>query len=164
MRRCVALPACLFVNNRGSSLSSRSFCFLAVSFLCAFLAQCLVSTRISAGESPVGPYGVWLAEDILGGGVADQLRASMEIRLSGETKGFGGCNRFRAKATVLGETISFTHIVAARMTCAPIISGQEAKFLRTLARVQRWDRDLAQRKLSLRDEEGHELMLLSQVD
>lgn len=93
------------------------------------------------GQQPAdkaSPIGRWLAEDIRGGGVIDNLQTVLEIAEDGKVSGSGGCNRMSAVATVSGEDITFGPIAATRMACAPASMNQETKFFAALAEARTW--------------------------
>jgi putative lipoprotein len=74
----------------------------------------------------------WLAEDIGGGGVVDNMRTAITIGVGGEVTGTGGCNRLRGTAQVDGGSLTFGAIATTRMMCPPAVMDQETKFLRAL--------------------------------
>ena len=115
-----------------------------------------ILVRRVSDEAPAGtqPTGKWLAEDILGGGVIDRLQTTLKIAADGTVSGFGGCNRYRGRVSIVGDTISFSPLASTRMACAPAAMTQERKFHLALE-ASRGFRILArQRKLILRDGNG----------
>ena len=119
-----------------------------------------------AGAAPApqqGLAGRWLAEDIGGGGVIDNLQTVLEIAPDGQVSGSGGCNRIGGRATIRGQSVSFGHLAGTTMACAPAILNQEAKFLETLRTVHRWRVDAARGKLILLDRRGRQVMVLARM-
>jgi putative lipoprotein len=74
----------------------------------------------------------WLAEDIGGRGVVDNMRTTIHVGAGGEVTGSGGCNRLRGMAQVDGSSLTFGIVATTRMLCPPAVMDQEAKFLRAL--------------------------------
>ena len=111
--------------------------------------------------SPSSPVGRWLAEDIRGGGVIDNLQSVLEISGDGAVSGSGGCNRLHGQATISGASLSFGAIASTRMACPPAVMDQESKFLSALQAVRSFRVDPQQRKLFLLDAAGQTVMRLS---
>jgi putative lipoprotein len=129
----------------------------------AFLAATALlftSVGTAAGDA-ASPAGRWLAEDIRGGGVIDNLQTVLEIGASGTVGGKGGCNGIGGTATIKGTTISFGNIVSTQMACAPAVMDQEMKFLSTLTLVRSFRIDTLERKLYLLDADGKSVMRLA---
>src|SRR5688572_22549574 len=59
----------------------------------------------------------WLAEDIGGGGVVDNVRTAIMITAGGEVTGSGGCNRLRGTAQTDGSSLTFGAVATTRMMC-----------------------------------------------
>ncbi len=112
-------------------------------------------------QSPSSPVGHWLAEDIRGGGVIDNLQSVLEISGNGAVSGSGGCNRLHGQATISGASLSFGAIASTRMACPPAVMDQESKFLSALEAVRSFRVDSQQRKLFLLDAAGQTVMRLS---
>ena len=87
---------------------------------------------------PGGLGGTWLAEDIGGNGVIDDLQTTLEIKPDGSYGGNGGCNTYRGKLKVQNGSIAFAPAAATRKMCAPAIMDQEQKFFDTLGTVTSW--------------------------
>jgi len=87
---------------------------------------------------PGGLGGAWLAEDIGGNGVIDDLQTTLEIKPDGSYGGNGGCNTYRGKLKVQNGTIAFAPAAATRKMCAPAIMDQEQKFFDSLGTVTSW--------------------------
>ena len=100
-------------------------------------------------DIPQTPVGRWLAEDIRGGGVIDRLQTVLEIDANGKVSGTGGCNRMTGRATVSGESLTFSPIASTEMACSPAVMNQEQKFFAALEDVRAWRVDPTRRKLVL---------------
>ncbi|HEV7248355.1 MAG TPA: META domain-containing protein [Shinella sp.] len=87
---------------------------------------------------PGGLGGSWLAEDIGGNGVIDDLQTTLEIKPDGNYGGNGGCNTYRGKLKVQNGNIAFAPAAATRKMCAPAIMDQEQKFFDALGTVTSW--------------------------
>jgi putative lipoprotein len=74
----------------------------------------------------------WLAEDIGGRGVLDNVRTAIVIDARGEVTGSGGCNRLRGAVQTDGNSLTFGTMAMTRMVCPPAVMDQEGKFLRAL--------------------------------
>ena len=83
-----------------------------------------------SGEALVGH--VWLAEDIGGRGVVDNVQSRISVSAAGEMSGSGGCNILRGAAQIDGRSLAFGVIAATRKMCPPAVMDQETKFLRAL--------------------------------
>ena len=79
--------------------------------------------------------GEWVVEDINGGGVIDNSRASLMFGEDGRVSGRGSCNNYNAGYTLTGEGLSFSRAAATLKACAPALMNQERKFFDTLAKV-----------------------------
>ena len=84
------------------------------------------------------PIGAWVAEDIAGGGVIDDLQTTLTLDGNGGATGSGGCNRFNGSAEIAGETLTFGPLAAKEMGCIPAVNDQETKFFAALETVRRW--------------------------
>jgi heat shock protein HslJ len=104
--------------------------------------------------------GTWLAEDIGGAGVIDNLQSTLQLSEDGSVSGTGGCNNFAGKAILAGDAISFGPLAATRMACVPAVNDQEAKFFDALSKTQSWRID-ATGKLELFDSAGTRLALMA---
>lgn len=122
--------------------------------------------RVASAPAPApqqGLAGRWLAEDIGGGGVIDNLQTVLEIAPDGRVSGSGGCNRIGGRAIIRGQSVSFGHLAGTTMACAPAILNQETKFLETLRTVRRWRIDAARGKLILMDRNGRPVVVLARM-
>lgn len=109
-----------------------------------------------AEHAPVGtsPAGKWLAEDILGGGVIDRLQTTLEIAPDGTVSGHGGCNRYRGRVSITGESISFSPMASTKMACTPAAMAQEQKFHQALEQARSFRINARERKLVLSNGAG----------
>lgn len=142
-----------------SSFSRRAFLLLGPAFGLG-LAGCALAD--APGDAPA-PYGVWLAEDIDGGGVIDYAQTTLELSLQGPAIGSTGCNHYSAPVEIAGERISFGMIVATQRGCVEALMDQERKFARALERVQAFRILPRERKLLLLDAQGRVLVRLSSM-
>jgi heat shock protein HslJ len=112
------------------------------SSLTVLTLTCLVLAIPSLSKAtdsvPAGLGGTWLAEDIKGGGVIDNLQTTLEIRQDGSYGGNGGCNTYRGKLKVQDGSIAFAPAAATRKMCAPAMMDQEQKFFDALGTVTSW--------------------------
>jgi putative lipoprotein len=98
----------------------------------------------------------WLAEDIGGGGVVDNVRTAITIGVGGEVTGTGGCNRLHGTAQIDGTSVTFGSLATTRMMCPPAVMDQEAKFLRVLELTREFRMDGPH--LKFLDRDGAELV------
>jgi putative lipoprotein len=117
--------------------------------------------RRTGGTPEPGPVGSWLAEDIGGAGVIDDLQTTLTIAADGTVNGHGGCNGFGGTATITGDSLSFGPLAGTMMACAEAIMNQENKFHAALAATASFRVDAAQGKLFLLDANGAELVRLA---
>jgi putative lipoprotein len=103
-------------------------------------------------------YGAWLAEDIGGAGVLDDVQSTLTIAEDGTVSGRGGCNGFGGMATISGEKLSFGPLAGTLMACPEAVMDQERKFHDALAATAAFRLDAAERKLVLLDAAGTELV------
>jgi putative lipoprotein len=123
--------------------------------------ELLVRRTAGTDQPALALKGTWLAEDIAGGGVIDNLQTTLEIAEDGTVNGMGGCNRYRGSAEIEGEAIKFSRMVATLMACSEAVSGQERKFFDALAKATNFRIDTPTRKLFLLDANGNELVRLA---
>ncbi|MDC9824489.1 META domain-containing protein [Devosia sp. ZB163] len=115
----------------------------------------LLVRRVADGEATALPLtGAWLAEDIDGGGVIDNLQTTLEIAADGKVSGSGGCNRFSGSAKVDGDTVTFGDLASTMMACTEAAMNQEHKFHAALAAARTFRIDAGQKKLFLSDAAG----------
>ncbi|SMO87429.1 META domain-containing protein [Paracoccus laeviglucosivorans] len=107
------------------------------------------------------PIGEWLAEDIQGGGVIDNLQSSLNIASDGAVSGNAGCNRFFGQAEIQGDGLTMQGLGSTRMLCAPAVMDQESKFMQALGATHGFRLMPEQGKLLLLDENGRTILLLA---
>ncbi len=116
--------------------------------------------RVTA-QAPTGLTGDWLAEDIGGRGVLDNVQTVLTIAADGSVSGSGGCNRMFGMAEIKDDKISFGPIGSTMMACPEAVMDQEHRFFLSLDEVESWQIDEAQDKLILLDKGGETLLVLS---
>ncbi len=81
----------------------------------------------------------WVAEDIGGDGVIDNLQSTFTVDEGGRVSGMAGCNRFNGMAKLEGTTILVGPLAASRKMCPPAIMDQERKFLEALTKAKSFE-------------------------
>lgn len=119
----------------------------------------IVVERVTAYEEP--PEGRWLAEDILGGGVIDNVETVLVIATGGGISGSGGCNAISGTAKIMGDGIEFGPVATTRKACVPAVGDQEQKFLKALEMAREWRYAPDGDKLTLLDKDGGAVMVLA---
>ena len=77
-------------------------------------------------------------------------RSHLTITLGDDGRAYGnaGCNHWFAGYQLDGDTLSFSAAGSTRKMCAEALMEQEARFLDSLSKVQRWDfNDIGQLQL-----------------
>jgi heat shock protein HslJ len=110
---------------------------LFLSCSCVLLDATSVST-VSAESVPAELVGTWLAEDIGGDGVIDDLQTTLAINDDGTYSGFAGCNSYTGTFNLKASEIVFGPAGATRKMCVPAVMGQETKFFRALRSGLSW--------------------------
>jgi heat shock protein HslJ len=91
--------------------------------------------RLVRGDEPVisGTLegGVWVVEDVNGGGVIDDARLDASFA-EGKVSGRSGCNRYNGQWQQDGANIRIGPLMSTRMACAPALMTLEQKFLAAL--------------------------------
>lgn len=114
-----------------------------------------------ATAEPLSLFGAtWIAEDIAGRGVIDNLQSTFQIEPDGRISGKGGCNGYFAQAEIDGNSIRIGPIGSTFMACAPAIMDQEEKLHAALARVVSY-RVGEEGKLFLVDADGVDILRFS---
>ncbi len=111
---------------------------MALLALAAFASVPFSSVLAQDVVVPQDLAGRWVAEDILGGGVIDDLQTTLEIDRAGTYHGFGGCNAYRGSLKVDESRISFGPPAATRKMCAPAVMDQETRFFQALQTMTSW--------------------------
>jgi heat shock protein HslJ len=108
---------------------------LAIAGCASVDPQVQEAKRLVQGREPVvaGTLegGVWLVEDVNGGGVIDNARLDASFA-DGKVSGRSGCNRFNGGWQQDGATINLGPLMSTRMACAPALMALEQKFLAVL--------------------------------
>jgi heat shock protein HslJ len=81
----------------------------------------------------------WVVEDIDGKWIIDNSRASLNFGDDGRVYGRASCNTYSATFTLTGEGLTVANAVTTDKACATSLMQQEARFLETLQRVQRFE-------------------------
>lgn len=131
----------------------------AITIVLAAAVAVLFSAAGARAQEPAGLTDVmWLAEDIGGGGVVDNLQSTLRIEPSGRVSGSSGCNRYNGMAKIDGSTIAFGPQATSRKMCPPAIMDQERKFLDALAQAKSFE--IEETFLRLLSEDGVALLRL----
>lgn len=129
----------------------------------SFLMAMVLMTSGARAQAPASLTGVtWLAEDISGDGVIDNLQSTFSIDEGGRISGMAGCNRFNGMAKLEGAKISVGPLAASRKMCPPAIMDQERKFLEALTNAKSFEIEDA--FLRLLGDEGVPLVRLVKQD
>lgn len=111
---------------------------------------------------PANPaiFGNWLAEEIGGVAVIDNLQSTLVVEADGNVHGDGACNGYGGTAAISGDTITFGPLAGTLMACADAIMDQERRFFDALtaATTFRVDEEAEAGRLMLLDAEGTELV------
>jgi heat shock protein HslJ len=106
---------------------------LAIALLSAGLLGCASAPLQLETERS---YAVeWLGEHPL----IDNSHLTITLGDDGRAYGNAGCNHWFAAYQLEGEQLSFSAAGSTRKMCAPALMEQEARFLDSLSKVQRWD-------------------------
>ena len=81
----------------------------------------------------------WVLEDLGGGGVVDQIQATLSFPDAGKIAGNGSCNRFFGTADIHGDSIKLGPLGSTRMACAEAAMSQETKYLKALQAAERFE-------------------------
>lgn len=123
------------------------------------------STTPAAADAPAFDAAligsIWLAEEIGGAGVIDNLQSRLQFVSGSQVAGHGGCNSFTGAAVLTADKLAMGPLASTRMMCPPAVMDQESRFLRTLETVRsaRVDHDL----LYLKDASGQTVLRLSRT-
>ena len=128
----------------------------------ALIAGC--AETMQPGDAPPLASTAWMAEDIGGSVVIDDVRSTMEFDDSGGVSGDAGCNRYSGSATVEAEAITFSPLAATRMACVPAVDDQEQRFFDALGRTTGYELRINGAVLALNDADGTPVMTLIRVE
>jgi heat shock protein HslJ len=81
----------------------------------------------------------WLLEDLSGGGVLDNVQATLTFPETGKVAGNGSCNRFFGPAEINGDAIKLGPLASSRMACPEAAMNQETKYLEALQAAERFE-------------------------
>jgi heat shock protein HslJ/uncharacterized lipoprotein YbaY len=81
----------------------------------------------------------WIVEDIDGGGIIDRSRATLVFGPDGRLSGRGSCNVFTGQYVITGDAVSVSGIAGTKVSCAPSLMAQEARFHEVLREVRRFE-------------------------
>jgi heat shock protein HslJ len=133
-----------------------------IAVLSFFMALALMTCGARAQAPATLTAVTWLAEDIGGDGVIDNLQSTFSIDHGSRISGMAGCNRFNGMVKLEGAAISVGPLAASRKMCPPAIMDQERKFLEALAKAKSFEIEDA--FLRLLGDEGVPLMRLVKQD
>jgi len=101
----------------------------------------LVRSQENSDEAAPSPAGSWLAEDIGGGGVIDNLQSTLTIEADGRAYGMAGCNNFTGAAEFDANSLSFGPMAMTMKACIDAIADQERKFMDAIGNTKSYRRD-----------------------
>jgi putative lipoprotein len=89
-----------------------------------------------AADEPVLVGPTWVAEDIGGRGVIDDLQSHITFTAEGQAHGFSGCNNVTGGYTLDGATLVLGPLASTKKACPPAIMNQETHFHQALSKVR----------------------------
>lgn len=94
------------------------------------------ATEAAGVQAPqlIGP--TWVAEDIGGKGVIDNLQSHIAFTAEGRTFGSGGCNSFNGSYAADSQSVGIGNLATTLRACAPAIMDQEARFHEALKQAR----------------------------
>ena len=96
------------------------------------------TTPAAADANPeIDLVGAWLLEDMGGRGVVDGVQTTMIFGSEGRVSGTGGCNRYTGSYTLENDRLTFGPLAGTKMMCPEAVMGQEDRFHKALADVER---------------------------
>lgn len=117
--------------------------FLAIAFVAGVLVSgCeTVSSKPKKEISPAADLigTSWLATNIVGKGMAESAKSTLDFVEAGRVAGRGGCNRFFGAVTIDGQSIEFGKIGSTMMACPPPMMEQEKRYLEALGEAKRFE-------------------------
>lgn len=81
----------------------------------------------------------WLLEDLAGGGVIDNVEATLAFPQEGKVAGNDSCNRFVGTAEINGHAIKLSPLGVTRKACPEAVMNQETKYLKALQAAERFE-------------------------
>ncbi|NVO07472.1 MAG: META domain-containing protein, partial [Rhodoferax sp.] len=92
-----------------------------------------------AGEPAATLWGSeWVVEDIDGGGMIDNSRATLNFAPDGSVYGRSSCNTYRGRYSITGAGLGVSQLAGTLMACAPSLMQQEQRFNAALTQAQRF--------------------------
>ena len=127
---------------------------------CAGLALLLIASGVAmAQDSLLGTS--WLAEDIDGKGVIDNLQTTMKLSREGTLSGNAGCNSYSGTPEFDGDVIAVGPMAMTRMACSPAVNEQERRFLDALGETKSYR--IEDERLYFLDGQGETLIRFSKL-
>lgn len=120
----------------------------------------LTATPSAAAFALVGT--AWIAEEIEGRRVLDQVQSTLTFESTERIVGSTGCNRYFAPLQVSGTALRVGMGGSTRRACLPEVMDQESRFLAALDAVRTYRHDGS--TLLLSDEGGQVRLRLKQTD
>jgi len=106
----------------------------------SFVMSLVLMSCVARAQTQAVLTGItWVAEDIGGDGVIDNLQSTFTVDEGGRVSGMAGCNRFNGLAKLEGTTILVGPLAASRKMCPPAIMDQERKFLEALTKAKSFE-------------------------
>lgn len=106
----------------------------------------------------------WWVEDILGGGVVDRSRTTIQFAENQRVAGNSGCNRYMGGYQLSGENLTFSALAGTMMACPEALMNQEQRFHQAMTRVSQWRIDPDTGLLHLADEAGETVIRASKIE
>lgn len=112
----------------------------ALALLACTMTGCAASP--STGPLPNDLVGTqWRAKTLAGRAVPDDIAVSLEFPETGKVAGRSGCNRYAGPIAVSDGRLVIGPLAMTRMACPPPQSEIEARFVATIDKAQRLERD-----------------------
>jgi heat shock protein HslJ len=81
----------------------------------------------------------WVVEDVNREGIIDRSRLTLNFSADKRIFGHAGCNTYSGRYTLTGEGLTVASPTTTLKACAESLMDQEDRFLKTLARVRRFE-------------------------
>ena len=103
--------------------------------VCTLIAASIFTAAACATMQPDTPTlaGVWIVEDVNGGGIIDSSRIEIGFAAEDAVLGSAGCNRFNGSYEAEAGAITFGPLSTTRRACIPALNQQERRVLDALA-------------------------------
>jgi heat shock protein HslJ len=125
----------------------------------ALAVALLLAAAGATAAPPTLVGGAWVAEDIGGKGVIDDLQSRITFTEAARAQGTGGCNNFNGGYQQGGATLVIGPLASTMKACPPAIMDQEGRFHEALGATRGYR--IEQGLLYLLDGDGKPLMRLS---